>query len=189
MSNLRYVEISHRNPITRILVGSGNSCNSYQPCGEVCIIIERAGSKNCKPKVEYDYCGQVCHTPTCPPVAKVCALEVDHDGYAVFQWPDELKYFPEGWYTGTVVNGCSKCGEFPVRIGPRCNVITVETEIMGPDNACWVTCDDKPCDTPICPTSIENTKAVYKPAYEVCPPSEGNVNANGLFGQFLSHPN
>jgi hypothetical protein len=190
MANLRYVEISNRNPVTRILVGQGNSCNPYAICGDVCITIERAGSKNCKPKPQYDDCGQACYSaPQCAPVAVVCALEVDDNGYAVFQWPRELMAMQEGWYTGTVMNGCSKCGEFPVRIGPRCNVIKVETEIMGPDNACWVTCDDETCSSPICPTPSNKPINVYTPAYSTAAPTEGNTNGTGLFGQFLSKPN
>ena len=166
MAKLRYVEISRRNPITRILVGAGNACDYTTPCGEVCITIERAGAKNCKPKVDYDACGNACHVSHCEPIAIVCALEVDENGYAVFQWPTELLSFPEGWYIGTVTNGCSKCGEFPVRIGPRCNVIKVETEISGPDSACWVTCDDEPCVTPVCPTPrFGDQRTTYKPSY------------------------
>jgi hypothetical protein len=188
---LRYVEISRRNPITRIMVGAGNSCSPYPVCGDVCIIIEKAGSKNCKPKQQYDSCGYTCHVPQCEPVAKVCALEVDNDGYAIFQWPQALFSFQEGWYTGTVVNECGTCGEFPVRIGPRCNVIEVETIISGPDSACWISCDDNSCNTPICPDNNQTEKTVYTPTYEVCTtsPTQGNTNANGLFGQFLSNPN
>jgi hypothetical protein len=167
MAKLRYVEISRRNPMSRILVGAGNTCSSTVVCGDVCITIERAGNKKCKPKIEYDHCGHACHVPSCPPIAKVCALEIDDDGYAVFQWPTELFDMKEGWYTGVVTTGCYVCGEFPVRIGPRCNVIKVETEIMGPDSACWVTCDDEPCVDEICQTPSSNTgKVTYKPAYD-----------------------
>jgi hypothetical protein len=165
--NLRYVEISKRNPVTRIFVGGGNSCNSYSLCSDVCIVIEREGSKKCSPKIEYDQCGNACH-PVCDTfVAKVCAQEIDANGYAVFVWPKELMGIREGWYTGTVVSGCNTCGVFPVRVGPRCNVIKVETHIMGPDSACVVTCDDDPCVTPICPTGTTGTPNVYTPAYEI----------------------
>ena len=163
---LRYVEISRRNPTTRILVGGGNSCSSYKVCGEVCIIIERAGSKKCAPKTTYDDCGNTC-APQCETfVAQVCAEEIDADGYAVFRWPTELMSLKEGWYTGTVMIGCGSCGEFPVRIGPRCNVIHVETEISGPDSGCIVTCDDDPCQTDVCPPkSTGNSLPVYTPPY------------------------
>jgi hypothetical protein len=165
--NLRYVEISKRNPVTRIFVGGGNSCNSYSLCSDVCIVIEREGSKKCSPKIEYDQCGNACH-PVCDTfVAKVCAQEIDANGYAVFVWPKELMGIREGWYTGTVVSGCHTCGIFPVRVGPRCNVIKVETHIMGPDSACVVTCDDDVCVTPICPTGKAEAPNAYVPSYEI----------------------
>jgi hypothetical protein len=88
----------------------------------------------------------------------------------------------EGWYTGTVVSECSVCGEFPVRIGPRCNVIKVETEIAGPDSACIVTCDDDACSTAICPPKSANTQEVYRPAYAVTFHDHEGEEKIGLIG-------
>lgn len=177
---LRYVEISKRNPVTRIFVGGGNTCNPYSTCSDFCIIIEREGSKKCSPKIEYDACGNACH-PQCDTfVAKVCAQEIDANGYAVFVWPNELKNIREGWYTGTVVSGCNTCGVFPVRVGPRCNVIKVETHIMGPDSGCVVTCDDAPCVTPICPTGSSEQVTVYVPSYGIEFKDNTDVECVGL---------
>ena len=164
---LRYIEISRRNPVTRIMTGS---------CGDICIEIRRAGQENCFPVVDFCpdnpcQCGPkktMCDTF----VSRVCALEVDSDGYAIFEWPTNLMNITEGWYEGHLIsNNCNCCGIVPVRIGPRCNVIEVETEIMGPDGKCWVGCEDECLDT-ICETkkitsSTGNGANIYIPDYTI----------------------
>lgn len=162
---LRYVEISHRNPRTRLFVGMGNQCFRTNTCDSFCIEIIRAGGQDCRAPVEYSACCQPQPKPMCDPhVATVCALEVDDDGYAVFEWPKALMELTEGWYIGIVKSDCHVCGEFPVRIGPRCNVIEVETTVMGPDNACWVGCEDD-CNDDICKPRTPQAKTVYRPDY------------------------
>jgi hypothetical protein len=164
---LRYIEVSRRNPITRILVGSGTSCCYSPVSGDVCLNIERAGASNCTKKVKYNACCQAEPVPLCEKVAAhVCALEIDEDGYAVFEWPEELFDLQEGWYVGRVMTGCNECGELPLRIGPRCNVIEVETVICGPDKLCEVGCPDE-CPDEICPTKTKGTGNIYTPDYEV----------------------
>lgn len=156
---LRYVEISARNPITKMML-SGT-------CGDVCITIRRAGADSCTPPPTFDSCSNTCVKPRCElDVATVCALEVDDDGYTVFEWPKNLhNELREGWYTGIIMNGCANCGEIPVRVGPRCNVVEVETEIFGPDSACWIGCDDDCPQEQICPTTSTGTKTAYVPSY------------------------
>lgn len=168
-NQLRYIEISRRNPVTRIFVGTGSSCSKSPTCGDMCIDIERAGQKNstCAPKVTYNACCQPEPVSQCETnVAHVCASQIDEEGYAVFEWPSSLLSLKEGWYTGTLVSGCSICGEVPVRIGPRCNVLEVEKVVVGPDSACWVGCDET-CVDEICAhnTTTNTTTAVYVPAY------------------------
>ncbi len=166
---LRYIEISRRNQVSRILVGTGSSClrNSIG-CGDVCIDIRRAGQYNCNSPIKYNACCQPEPVPLCDlNVAHVCALEIDDDGYAVFEWPNELLNLKEGWYEAHVMSGCSDCGVLPLRVGPRCNVIEVETVVNGPDSLCYVGCEDD-CETEICPTNnYNNTSKVYIPDYEV----------------------
>lgn len=178
---LRYVEISQRNPITRIRVGSGGGCNHGSVCDDVCIEIRRAGHENCHPEVscpdnpcECHTCScNKCHSGSCDPctfVANVCALEVDDAGYAVFEWPDYLKEQKEGWYEGYVMTGCSCCGVFPVRIGPRCNVIEVETVISGPDSKCTVGCEEECRDGACHPKYGSGSKVsgeIYVPDYQL----------------------
>jgi hypothetical protein len=183
---LRYVEISRRNPITRIFIGGGNKCNPYAICSDVCITIEMAGSKKCAPKPTYDSCGNTCQ-PGCDTfVATICAEEIDANGYAVFHWPEYLMQQREGWYTGTVHSGCHSCGEFPVRIGPRCNVIHVETIISGPDSACIISCDDDMCQTSTPCTGGNNTPlpvAIREPfTHNHDPASTDHHTHVGLFG-------
>jgi hypothetical protein len=165
---LRYIEISHRNRSTRIFVGQGNMCHRVNVCGDVCIDIKRAGKEICGPKVVYDSCCNPTPVPMCEAqVAHVCALEIDEEGYAVFEWGDELLKLKEGWYEGHVKTGCDTCGIVPLRVGPRCNVLEVETEISGPDNACYVGCED-PCEKPICPVSggiMGQSTTVHVPDY------------------------
>jgi hypothetical protein len=165
---LRYIEISQRNMMSRILVGSGASnCNSGPvPCEAFSVTIRRAGSDKCTPQTNYDNCGNVILSANCDQnVAVVKAQEIDASGYAVFVWPATLLNLKEGWYEGHVSNGCDSCGVFPLRIGPRCNVLKVETEILGPDSACWVGCDDACPPGEICPpkTSSGTTFSVYVP--------------------------
>lgn len=170
---LRYVEISHRNPITRIRVGYGSGCGASSICGEdVCIEIRRAGQENCHSECRIidNPCGCGCGQPKplCDTfVARVCALEVDDDGYAVFEWPEELKEICEGWYEGTVMTGCFECGKVPIRVGPRCNVIEVETEISGPDSKCAVGCEDECRDTVCHPkySGKQISGEIYVPDY------------------------
>lgn len=172
---LRYVEISRRNPVTRIKLGSGSSCNAGTICGsdDVFILLSRAGSENCHPVCDYRDNPCSCNsyrTTCCMPFAKVCALEIDDYGYAVFHWPKELMEMKQGWYEGEVYTGCSFCGKFPVRIGPRCNVLEVETTIIGPDSLCAVGCNDDPCvDGPCHPkyTTHRDNNKIYVPNYEV----------------------
>lgn len=162
---LRYIEISRRNQVSRIFVGTGSHCarNSIG-CGDVCIDIRRAGQYNCE-TVKYNACCQPEPVPMCElNVAHVCALEIDDDGYAVFEWPDELLDLKEGWYEGYVMSGCSNCGQVPVRIGPRCNVIEVETVISGPDSLCYVGCEDE-CKDEVCPPRTKDSRKIYTPEY------------------------
>ena len=166
MSKLRYIEISRRNMMSKILVGSGGSSCNYSaiPCGDYSINIRRAGKDKCKTKVQVDECGTCKPVPLCDQnVAIVKASEIDDNGYAVFVWPTALLNLKEGWYEGVITNGCFTCGIVPLRIGPRCNVLKVETDILGPDSACWIDCDDA-CPTDICPTTT-STKltTVYVP--------------------------
>lgn len=156
MFDLRYVEISRRNPITRLLVGHGT------PCEDVCIDITRAGAKstNCGsqcPPNNPCQCGSTLQA--CQTVTTVCALEIDDDGYAVFEWPTSLLELKQGWYEGTVRTGCSTCGVVPIRIGPRCNVLEVETKILGPDCLGPVACETG-CQDEICPTKTASGKEV-----------------------------
>lgn len=162
---LRYIEISRRNQASRIFVGSGNICSATSiGCGEVCIDIVRKGSYNCK-KVEYDTCGNAIVSPLCPrDVATVCALEIDDDGFAVFEWPAELLSLNEGWYEGHVRVGCDTCAVLPLRIGARCNVIEVETIISGPDSLCDAGCDPV-CADEICPPQSTPSGTIYIPDY------------------------
>lgn len=172
---LRYIEISRRNRTTRIFVGQGGGCDRMTVCGDVCIDIERAGKKDCNgcctPSPCYDTsCGcatSKCQCRTCceKSVAHVCATEIDSEGYAVFHWDSDLLNLKEGWYEGHVKTGCDTCGILPVRIGPRCNVIEVETKVSGPDNLCWADCDDQ-CDYDVCSTSSKSkTATIYVPEY------------------------
>ena len=160
---LRYIEISRRNPISRILLG-GSACNG----GDVKITIRRAGNGKCAPKIKYNACCQAEEVPLCDTfVAEVSVLEIDDNGYAVFEWPAYLFEEKEGWYTGTITigNSCSNCGEVPVRIGPRCNVVEVERIVVGPDMLCAVGCDDG-CDNDVCPPKkpgIGSTTTIYIP--------------------------
>lgn len=168
----RYIEVSQRNPQTRILVGSGTACCHSPVYGDVCIEIERAVSHEYKGfhkhKTQYNSCCQPECKPLCDKIAAhVCALEVDEEGYAVFEWPPELFNLEEGWYTGRILNGCSECGELPLRIGPRCNVIEVEHIVAGPDDKCWVGCPDE-CPDVVCPTaSKKHGNNIYTPDYEI----------------------
>lgn len=153
MKQPRYIEISRRNPVTKIKVGYGTSCSPTLACDDICIEIVRSGSKNCNDSCcpPDNPCG--CNTKKsncCDPfVAKVCAIEVDEDGFAVFEWPPKLFNFKEGWYEGNVTVGCSNAGVLPIRIGPRANVLEVEMVVIGPDNACAVGCED-PCVDTVC---------------------------------------
>lgn len=158
MGQLRYVEISRRNPITRILVGGGLCA------GDITMEIRRSGSDKCAPKTKYNACCQIEEVPRCDVnVATVTALEIDDNGYAIFEWPTSLLSLKEGWYQGTIRSGCSNCGEIPIRIGPRCNVLKVETDILGPDSLCEVGCDDD-CPTDVCKTSTSGVLTkVYIP--------------------------
>ena len=123
----------------------------------------------CAPKVEYDSCCQpIVKMPCETLVARVCAIDIDDNGFAVFEWPTALFGYPEGWYEGHVMTGCNSCGVLPLRIGPRCNVVEVEFVTVGPDCADWVGCDDGKCVDEICPTNNKgSTKTVYVPDYEV----------------------
>lgn len=175
---LRYIEISNRNPITRILIGNRARCE------DVSIRIIRAGSKDCGCNTVCapdnpctacgtsgsKSCGGNCYTSFNPSSIGCCtdvtvqALEIDDDGYAVFQWPNSATSLPEGWYDGIVTNGCDICGKLPVRVGARANVLKVETDILGPDHMCQETCTTDGCD-PICPTKTDTgtTVQVYIP--------------------------
>lgn len=174
MKQLRYVEVSRRNPITRIRVGYGAGCGAGYICDDVCMIIKRAGQEKCHPVCNYpdNPCDCGCGKPKtlCDTfVAKICALEIDDNGYAVFQWPTDLMEQKEGWYEGHLMTGCSSCGVIPLRIGPRCNVIEVETEIFGPDNACAVGCEDS-CSDGMCHPKYSGddiSGEIYVPDYEV----------------------
>lgn len=158
-NKLRYIEVSRRNPVTKLLMGN--------VCGEVCIEIKRAGHYDCEPKVEYNACCQPEPKPLCDlNVTKVCALEVNDDGYAIFEWPSELYSFKEGWYEGYVMVGCNCCAILPLRIGPRCNVLEVETVVSGPDDKCWVGCDED-CEYDLCSTKETSNLTTYVPDYEV----------------------
>lgn len=168
--NLRYIEISRRNQVSRIFVGTGATCskNSIR-CGDICIDIVRAGAYNCSAPIQYNACCQPQPEPLCDPIAAhVCAVEIDEEGYAVFEWPLELLDLKEGWYEGHIVSNCNKCGTIPVRIGPRCNVIKVEEIVNGPDSLCVVGCDDN-CADNICgpKPSTASDKKVYVPTYKV----------------------
>lgn len=172
---LRYIEISRRNPVTKILVGSGTTCNPGSSCGDICIEIRRAGQSNCNP-MPSDCPDNPCCSPepllACPTfVARVCALDLDDRGYAIFEWPKELYDIKEGWYEGHLTSGCFDCAVLPIRVGPRCNVIEVETEISGPDSKCWVGCEDE-CLEEICATkpatsTVNQGKTIYIPDYNV----------------------
>lgn len=174
-SKLRYIEISLRNPVTRLMLGSGSSCDPIPTCDDVCIEIRRAGKKDCGR--DYDPC--TCHDTwdcckpcdPCEQVATVCALEIDEEGYTVFEWPTFLLDFKEGWYEGYVMSNCQCCGVLPIRIGPRCNVLEVEHVVVGPDSACVVGCEDD-CVDQICPPKYKrrevDEKPHYTPEYEVC---------------------
>lgn len=169
--NPRYIEISNRNRTSRIKLSG--SC----ACGDVEICIRRAGYDKCCPadRCQPDNpCSCDCSKPknSCGcdlDVATVEALEVDADGFTVFEWPDELLSLKEGWYEGHIQNGCNLCGVVPIRVGPRCNVIEVETVVSGPDVLCWVGCPNG-CpneDVCLCPSSKSKSSGVtvYVPDY------------------------
>lgn len=163
MDRLRYIEISRRNPVTKVRVGGGN-------CSDICIEIIRAGIEKCTPKCNYqdNPCGCNNTKTLCDPfVAKVCATEIDDDGFAIFEWPEKLYNLKEGWYEGIVMNDCHVCGTLPLRIGPRCNVVEVEYMPIGPDNACAVGCDDDCRDTACHPKYTDpcNGADNYTPSY------------------------
>ena len=166
---LRYIEISHRNRMSRLFVGKGGGCSRVNICGDVCIDIKRAGQESCTPQIQYDSCCNPAPKPLCElNVAHVCATEIDEEGYAVFEWTEDLLELKQGWYEGHVKTGCDTCVVIPLRVGPRCNVIEVETRISGPDNMCYVGCDD-PCETDICPTNggrSNQQTTIYIPDYE-----------------------
>lgn len=168
--SVRYIEVSRRNPFTKLFVGSGSGCSNLGPvCGDICIEIVRAGKEKCEPEQKYNACCKPEPRPICDRhVAHVCAKEIDKEGYAIFEWPEELYNFKEGWYNAIVKTGCDECGVFPLRIGPRCNVISVETIISGPDNACWVDCEDE-CYRDPCLTGDEkyDNNETYIPKYEI----------------------
>lgn len=171
----KYLEISQRNQVSRIFIGKGSTC-SRKPidCNDVCIDIVRAGVYDCRdePQTCYrDCCGKTVHIPKCDPnVATVCAVEIDDDGWAVFEWPKNLLGLKQGWYQGFIRSACSECGEIPIRIGPRCNVIEVETIVSGPDSACYVGCDEDVCGTDPCLDGFDKhgqpVKPIYRPTYE-----------------------
>lgn len=163
----RYIEISRRNRMSRIFVGVGYGCQKQSmTCGDICIDIRRAGqyyndhhsSKSCG--TCYDGPPPACE----PQVAHVCALEIDDDGYAVFEWPIELLNLKEGWYDGVIISDCQSCGIVPIRVGPRCNVIEVENIVSGPDCLSYVGCEDECVDT-ICGKSDTDGRPVYVPSY------------------------
>lgn len=163
----RYIEISSRNTVTRIFVGTSSSCGKScsSPCSEICINIRRAGKSNCKEAEIYNSCCGYEPKPLCDrDVATVCAIEIDSEGYAVFEWPSHLLNLTQGWYEAEVVSHCNVCAILPLRIGPRCNVIEVETTIAGPDNLCYVGCEDD-CVDEICPSGHSDQRPVYKPKY------------------------
>ena len=163
---LRYIEISSRNTVSRIFVGSSSSCSKScaNICDQICINIRRAGKSNCKEAQVYDSCCGYAPLPTCDrDVATVCAVEIDNEGYAVFEWPSELLSLTQGWYEAEVVNHCNVCAVLPLRIGPRCNVIEVETTVAGPDDLCYVGCEDE-CEYTICGNK-KDSRPVYEPKY------------------------
>lgn len=166
----RYLEISQRNMVSRIFIGKGSGCSGKGiSCNDICIDIIRAGAYKCTHAHGLNSCA--CHSqpiPICDPVAAtVCAKEIDDDGWAVFEWPNSLLSLKEGWYEGKINSSCSTCGEIPVRVGPRCNVIEVETIVSGPDSACFVGCDED-CGVDPCldgkPGTVNQT--TYNPGYE-----------------------
>lgn len=150
MKQLRYIEVSRRNPVTKIRVGYGSRCGPGLACEDVCVEIRRAGADKCVSKCNYhdNPCGCTVPKPICDPfVARVCALEIDDEGFAIFEWPEKLFNLTEGWYEGHVMTDCYTCGVLPLRVGPRCNVLEVETMPIGPDSACNVGCEDECRDT------------------------------------------
>lgn len=172
----RYIEVSLRNPVSKILVGNNYSggCSS---CGtsttncasNVCIDIQRAGFDNCSLSNTFNTCCSQKIKPLCnSSIAHVCATEIDDNGYAIFVWPKELYNLKEGWYEGHVItNGCNECAVLPLRIGARCNVVKVEAEVFGPDCADWVSCDTGCKTLDPCESQQENNsgKTKYVPSY------------------------
>ena len=167
-SKLRYIEVSRRNPVTRILVGTGSQCGYpvQRTCNDICIEIRRAGhGSKCPPETKYNACCQPEPVPFCDlNVMTVCSDDIDDEGFAIFVWPEELYHFKEGWYEGHVVSDCHECGVLPLRIGPRCNVLEVEHVVAGPDSACWVGCDDD-CNDDVCPPKRNVNMNTYIPSY------------------------